>query len=239
MNRFAALFCLALSLPAAAAVDVITENTGANIRATYDNAYTGVVDTRIDAANATTNYEADGAGFVLQAVRYNGASDVQKTIIEFDLSNLPGSATITDAQLSLMSENIGMSQGDIAVYRVLQAAVLTQTTWNVYSTGNSWATAGANSAGTDRESTADDTNTAVDTATGTEEFWDVTSAVSAAYGEAATEVILLLEYTGTTDFVGHGFSNSSDTDGVRPELAITYTTGGGTAIPTTLRRRRD
>lgn len=211
--------------------DVITENTGANIRATYDNAYTGVVDTRINAAAATTNYESDGGGFPLQAVRYNGASDVQKALLQFDISNLPGGATITGATLSLMTENIGMSAGPIAAYRVLQDAVLTQSTWNIYSTGNNWGTAGANSSGVDRSSSADDTNAAVDTATGTEETWDVTTAVSAEYAAASSVVILLLEYTGTTDFVGHGFSNSADTDGVRPELAITYTTGGGSTIP--------
>lgn len=211
-------------------VQVITQNTGANIRATYDEAYTGEADTRINANAATTNYSGDTAGFPLQAA-YFGASDEQNSLFRFDISNVPSGATINSATLSVMSENVGWGAGNIACYRILRDVVIAEATWNIYSTGNSWGTGGGLGSGTDRSSSAEDTNTSVATTTGTEEFWDVTTGVSAAVGEAAAYVVLQLWYTGTTAFTGHGFSNDADTDGVRAELIIDYTESSGSILP--------
>src|ERR1700754_745345 len=69
------------------------------------------------------------------------------------LSNIPGGSTITAASLVLAANSI-VTGHVIEMYECLRAAVESQATWNIYSTGNNWGTAGALGSGTDRSASA-------------------------------------------------------------------------------------
>lgn len=66
-----------------------------------------------------------------------------RTLIKFDLSTLPSDAAISAATLSLYSNTDNSSTArTFRVFRQKRAWVETQATWNSYSTGNGWSTAG-------------------------------------------------------------------------------------------------
>ena len=109
------------------------------------------IETYISDDAATTNYGTDaevnvGAG---------AGGSVKRTLIKFDLSkgtNPPEpDATITSATLTLYlnSETSG-SAVTLDLYKCLRNWVESQATWNAYSTGNNWATAGCGNITTDR-----------------------------------------------------------------------------------------
>lgn len=77
-----------------------------------------------------------------------------RSVLKFDLSNIPATATVVLATLTLtILETHVEQERTLSVYRALRAWVEDQATWNLYSTGNSWGTAGADAV-TDREAVA-------------------------------------------------------------------------------------
>lgn len=68
---------------------------------------------------------------------------VRRLLIKFDLSTLSVDAVLTSAVLSLYEvTNNADVDGTIRVYRSKRAWVEDESTWNIYSTGNNWQTAG-------------------------------------------------------------------------------------------------
>lgn len=114
---------------------------------------TATATTRIEDVNPTTNYNANA---YIQVGEWNGGSAKDRALVKFDLSSIPSDATITSATLRLYDEaqNYSSNTRTMSVYRVLRAWVANQATWNVYSTGNSWGTAGCSNTTTDRENSA-------------------------------------------------------------------------------------
>src|SRR3972149_3534462 len=108
------------------------------------------IDTYINAATATTNYSTN---VMLTVGEPNTASgDVRRALVAFDLSAIPDDAVVSSAVLSLWHiAELASSSSVISVYRSRRAWVESQSTWDVYSTGNSWQVAGA-SGSEDRES---------------------------------------------------------------------------------------
>lgn len=97
-------------------------------------------DTYIVAENPTSNSDTD-------VWLYVGERDVSaqrmRSLIQFDLSSLPDAAIISSATLRLYLGAENSSTGrTMRVYRLKRAWVENQVTWNVYSTGNNWQTAG-------------------------------------------------------------------------------------------------
>lgn len=99
------------------------------------------IDTFLYDDSATTNYGTNVTLFVgdTGGARY-------RTLIKFaGLSDgtIPPGAVISAATLSLYcyGKNSGATR-NLRVYRTKRAWVETQATWNIYSTGNIWATAG-------------------------------------------------------------------------------------------------
>jgi hypothetical protein len=84
----------------------------------------------------------------------NTNSDLWRSIIRIDWSSLPAGSTIVSAVLK-MTPTLDRSGSDRTIYsrRVLRATVPAQITWNVYSTGNNWGTAGCSNSTTDYENT--------------------------------------------------------------------------------------
>lgn len=106
-------------------------------------------DTYIDSQNATTNHDTN-------TVTVIGGSPSNTTfsrrgLFTFDTSSLAGE-TIHQARLRMYLESFTTSLTTgvaMTAQRILRAYVANQVTWNVYSTGNNWTTAGARGLGTD------------------------------------------------------------------------------------------
>lgn len=70
------------------------------------------------------------------------ASDLQRALVQFDLSTIPAGATIQRATLKLEATAIG-GQLTIEAYRILEPWSEGSTTWNESSSGTNWSTPGA------------------------------------------------------------------------------------------------
>lgn len=102
---------------------------------------TAGIDTLLRSDTPTTNY---GTLTQFNAGETNAGSWVGRTLIKFDLSSIPANATINSATLSLwQATDLSDNARDLIVFRSLRAWSETQATWNVYTTGNSWAGSGA------------------------------------------------------------------------------------------------
>lgn len=98
-------------------------------------------DTELQAANPNTNYGSDA----LESLS-GGASPVN-LLIRADLTNVPSTTRVLAAQLAIMkygTENGNFTGG---IKQLVRGWVEAQATYNVYSTGNSWTTAGATGSG--------------------------------------------------------------------------------------------
>lgn len=101
---------------------------------------TAGVDTSITSGAPTTN---NGTATTLNLGDRNDQVNARRVLIKFDLSTLPSDATITSAVLSLFCiTDFSSNARTYRVYRLKRAWVESQATWNIYSTGNNWSTAG-------------------------------------------------------------------------------------------------
>lgn len=103
-------------------------------------------DTQIIDTTPTTNfgtnvniYTGDGS---------STSSDATRILIKYDVSSIPSGDAVTAATFSLYendanSGNGGPINGDIDLQKLRRDWVEAQTTWNIWSTGNNWTTAGA------------------------------------------------------------------------------------------------
>ena len=105
-------------------------------------------DTYIQYNAATTNYGTATTGLLYG---WDGAN-YTRMLLKLPLTSLPSQAIISAAILSLYNESTGAGTQNVTLYRALKNWVETQATWNVFSTGNNWTSAGCNSAGNDRAS---------------------------------------------------------------------------------------
>lgn len=100
-------------------------------------------DTYIDSSNATTNY--DTATALVIGSSWASTSSCRRALLTFDVSALAGK-TIRSAKIRLVTVTYGADIGGgrcLGAREMLRAYSPTQATWNVYSTGNNWGTAGA------------------------------------------------------------------------------------------------
>jgi hypothetical protein len=113
-------------------------------------------DTTIQREDPTGNLSANTSLFVGDIAGGAGDHGV-RVLIKFDLTAIPAGSYITAATLQMYehqaNDDAGLGTWLINVHRVLRDWVSAQATWNVYSTGNSWGTAGASSI-TDRVAAA-------------------------------------------------------------------------------------
>ena len=197
----------------------ITENTTAQAD-NIDETFTGITDQPIREIAPTTNYDTQD----WSEVNWFASGDECKTVIKADLSNIPADATILSAQirynqLSGVGDNVGYT---IEVYRLLRDWVAAQMTWNIYSTGNSWATAGAEGTG---DRAADPTFAHEDVADydGGWHVFDVTDDVIGMHGGEYANYGWVLERLEETASEVRRFNTSNyATATLRPEVIVTY-----------------
>lgn len=194
-------------------VATITDNT--------TGTYTGVEDAQLSTDTPTTN---NGSGTSLNT---SSGSDETPLLRFTGLSNIPASATVTAVTLRLYLTGEVFS-GNTTFYRMLRNWVEAQTTYNVYSTGNNWSSAGALGSGTDRASSSSAT-LAHNAATGYTEYsnaalvTDVQNWVNGANPNYGWQLRDSASYM--------FFASSEGTNGQRPELVVTYTEAGGGSYP--------
>lgn len=97
----------------------------------------GSKDTAIMEDQPTTNF---GGGTYLQC-RSSAGGNNRRSIFSFDMPSLNG--TISDVNVFLYFYSVANGGGmQVDVHELSQAYVESEATWNVYSTGNNWASAG-------------------------------------------------------------------------------------------------
>lgn len=106
-------------------------------------------DTYIDSQNATGNNDA-ATGLVIGST-WASTSFCRRALFTFDLAPVIAmTKPFRQASLRLVcSADSGAGTPTLRARRILRAYVPAQVTWNVYSTGNNWTSAGAKGTGTD------------------------------------------------------------------------------------------
>jgi hypothetical protein len=189
--------------------------------------FTGVEDVRIRLAAPTTN---DGSGTTLEATAYDVGDDNRFLIRFTGLSNIPSNATVSSVTLTLNCiTNLAnvTAPNEVQIYRCTRAFVEGQATWNIYSTGNSWATAGGRGTG-DSEASASHTE-APSSGTGDKTFSGsgLVTDVQAWIDGSVTNNGWLIKHSGdpsgSLQTKVFEFVSSEGADGSRPSLSVTYT----------------
>lgn len=189
-------------------------------------------DNWMDSGAATTN---NGSSNVLAVGEQNGATRTHRALIKYDLSSIPASANVTSATLTLtVAANNSVNARTIHMYRVLRAWVGSESTWNIYSTGNNWGTAGCSNTTSDRESASAGSGTQPSgPSAGTQVVitLDNDKLKEMIAGSFANNGWLLQVETETNDQVNYDSVESSTAE-ERPLLTINYTLLTGTSTVT-------
>lgn len=185
-------------------------------------------DTYISSVFTTSNYDADdfmGIG------ERNDGTETWRSLIKFDFSSIPTGAISGSKIFSLwVRTDLSSNARTVGWYRCKRAWVETQATWNVYSTGNSWQTAGA-AGSNDRETTNALALTVSATATG-EQQWTTganPALIDAMFGTlpsfANNGFVLIADTESNDAFLWN--TSRYGTPGQRPKAVINYVYGGG------------
>ena len=146
-------------------------------------------------------------GEVAAANVLNNGSDTRSATIVFTIPSTPAGESLVSATLYIYDSLHG-ADATIDCYGLLQTPVVGEVTWNSYSSGNAWNTPGAKGSGTDRNSSASDSHSAVSGDQGSYLSFDVT-------GDIGTSSEWLFE-TVTTSTNGIVLDGATATDGQRP-----------------------
>jgi hypothetical protein len=195
---------------------------------TYQYGYLGYTDTQDTMLNQwfpDTNYGWYNTMWVRE-------SDFMSSLVEFDISDIPSSATVVSATLGLWCTGSGGHTVDIGSYRVLRPWLEDQANWWQATDVEQWGEPGCGSTSTDRLPTPSSIRTVLED--NKWYTWTVSSMVQTWINDPNTNQGLILRGSGD-HFVQFSFATSEywDTDR-RPKLAVTYVEGPlPTATPTT------
>ena len=185
---------------------------------------TGVNDTYMASIDPTVNYGTDNGW---AAGEDNTQVDqVSRALLKFDISSIPAGSTINSAILTLTyRSDLSSNARTLSVYRSLRAWIDTQATWNVYTTGNNWTSAGANDTTNDREAT-DIGNVTQPASPTLDTTVDITLTASKiqemiAGGSFTNNGFVLRVDTETNDYISY-HSTDGTTEAFRHKLVVTY-----------------
>lgn len=180
-------------------------------------------DTYINANAVSTNF---GTASVISVGEDSTTVDRYRTLIKFDLSNIPVNARIISATLSLrVAVDRSTNARDYKVWRLLKNWIEGQATWNIYSTGNNWDTAGAGNTASDHDGSIAwaTTNFGASEAVGTDKTFalNVTEFTKWINGSYPNYGLLIKAETETND--AYAFDSSSHaTEANRPKLTVVW-----------------
>lgn len=205
-------------------------NVGFDTYSSQPDDTTGV-DTFLNSVNTTTNYATD----VELGIGERNDSDLTvRSLIKFDLSTIPSNSVTSSNILSLyITRDLSSNARDASMYRVLRNWVESQATWNNWSSGNAWTTAGCGSDGNDADLTnvhATCSFTATESA-GTEKQFSISTThmdnfINGTYSNYGWLIRMATE----TNDAYYCDSSSSVTASERPKLVITYTSASAQVI---------
>lgn len=208
---------------------VISGNTGSD--------YSGCIDNQIDNNNPGTN---NGLAGDCAVGNFFGGEYIWNMLLSFTgLSNIPSGATISASTVSLYRQNgMGIDPETIVLHQLRRNWSETESTYQSYTTGNNWGTAGAFNTTSDIYSanlcSADVAETdgyKNFTAQGLIDFVQgVSGGTISNYGYN-----LIMTYTGDGYKI---FTTTQGADGQRPSQSVTYTEGGGVSIPVIINNMR-
>jgi len=173
---------------------------------------------------ATTNA---GNGNLYVGELNSQPADILRSLLQFSLSSIPSGSTITVATLRLYDAASPFSDNDrtMRAYRCLRVWVEMECTWNIYSTGNNWGTAGCSNTTTDRE--ASDIGSVLTPGIEVEGWIEMTVTVAGVQGwldGTLTNNGILLQMDTETDDL-HNYNGRSEAN--PPQLVVTYTPPSG------------
>lgn len=195
--------------------ETVGENTGDD--------YSGCLGTRM-VSNAP---DGNGSGRSTFAIELESAINRNSLILLGGLSSISSGASVSDASLFLYQTHYVSTNQEVTLKRCLRAAVNSEFTWNIYSTGNSWTTGGGLSDGNDRSATI--SYQAV-VSSGVGSYKEYTSAQMITDVDADVGVGDLIWHAERTASDSDGtfrYRSDTGTDGERPYLSVTYEIGGG------------
>jgi hypothetical protein len=181
---------------------------------------TNGLDTYIQSGTPTTNF---GGGVTIVVGKKSSDSYTTRSLIKF--SALPTDVvSLISAQLVLtVSSDLSTNARDFKVYRCLRDWVESEATWNIYSAGNNWATAGGQS-GVDYDSTVLATvSMSASESAGTQKTFnlDVTEVMKIINGTYNNYGFFIKADTESSDAYSFDSSDGA-TPAYRPKLILTY-----------------
>lgn len=205
--------------------EVFGDNTGDD--------YSGTEDTQLSEFAPTTNY---GTAAYVEINKY-GSGDWNHGCLSWSgMSSLPSSITVSSSSINLTGANGTTHNSTWSFYRLLRNWVEAQATWNIYSTGNNWGTAGGTNS-SDRSTTLTCSGSigtdqyALMTFSGSQLDTDIENIASGSVSNYGWHI----ERTdGSNDSNWRRFASDAGTDGERPYLSVTYTTGAAASSFLTL-----
>ncbi|QDV47196.1 Cadherin domain protein [Stieleria neptunia] len=173
-----------------------------------------VQDTYIQLGNPSTNEGSDGSLSIDRE-----STDLQRALVQFNVSSIPVGATITNATLTLQATDVG-GLLNIGAYQLLEGWSESSATWNEASLGTPWSIGGAT-----YNSTALDT---ISTSSIGQHHFDVTALAQDWIDGSAQNYGILV---GSPDGGGNRMATYGSREGtVGPVLEITYTAPGVNTI---------
>jgi len=160
--------------------------------------------------------------------------DEKVSLVSFSgISNLPSTLTVSSATFYLYSlTGASGANAILDVHVCLRNWVGAEAAWSLYSSGNSWTTDGARSTGNDRVAAVSVDKTVNTTINEYKNFGSATLAADVedfADGTLSNYGWAIDPQPDSSTYTERLFAASTDTDGQRPYLSVTYTTGGGGA----------
>jgi Disaggregatase related repeat len=191
--------------------------------------FAGTEDAMIVQGSPTSN---EGTNVDLEIGKY-GAGDHRHALIKFSgLSNISGPVTVSSATLFLYFATGTGSARTYGARRLLRNWVEAQATWNIYSTGNNWTTAGGLSDGNDR--IASETGTGVMGVT-VDQYYSITGLAADVEGWINGTFSnfgwhISRSDAGNDSETQHFWASEYSNDTRRPYLQVVYTAGATTPI---------
>ena len=93
-------------------------------------------DTYIDAGSTTSNFDTTDPLYV------DRASPIRRLLMRCDLSAVSGSARVRLSRIFSRVTELGVADFTVGMWLMNRNWVIDQVTWNIYSTGNNWGSAG-------------------------------------------------------------------------------------------------
>ena len=181
---------------------------------------TAGIDTWLDDLSATTNR---GTQTTFYVAHYDDRGDNKegKAVIRFAASEIPRGSRVITGTLSLYVTNLGSTAQPIIIGETLKPWVEDEATWNIYSSGNNWSTAGG-AEGKDYTTKGSPAASTPGSAGSTFEQ-DVTNIVRRRSMNTRVFDFFMVQ-DGTTEMSSQTNFDSSDssTSGRRPELVVVY-----------------